>query len=126
MTRADLINSLGIGRQQLQSTSASGKGTQQDASAVYDTTDEEDDSSEEEGEEEVDEEDDQSDEILDNNKQKQQAQENGNNETLSCKVSDVGGFYAAICALGSGVRVGTKVGIFFLYVICAVKSSLCC
>ena len=112
MTRADLINSLGIGRQ-LQSSSS--KKQSQNASEMYESTDdEEDESSEEEDDEEEEEEEgeeDQSDES-ENNKQphaQPKLNNDGTPETVSCKVSDVGGFYAAVCALGVGVRLGTKV-----------------
>ena len=76
MTRADLINMLGVGRP-LNSASASGSGaTGKKASSS-------EESEESDGDEE--------------------------NQVVSCKKTVLGGFYSALCALGVGVRVGTKV-----------------
>ena len=83
MTRADLINMLGVGRP-LNSASASGSGaTGKKASSS-------EESEESDGDEE--------------------------NQVVSCKKTVLGGFYSALCALGVGVQVGTKVCILCIQV----------
>lgn len=126
MTRADLINSLGIGRQIQSSNKNKNKSNDKKAAVSYESSsstseEEEEDDDEEFSSDDVDEgegeEGEQSDEMVDtenNNKQEQEQQVNGTADearggTVSCKVSDIGGFYAAVCALALGVRVGTKV-----------------
>ena len=121
MTRADLINTLGIGKQQL-----SGGGTKNSSSKnggskpqAYDSTDDEEDDDSSDEEDEEDDEDDASDDIFDNPQEdaksgQDAANTNSNTDSsapdvMKCKREDIGGFYAAVCALGLGVRVGTKV-----------------
>jgi hypothetical protein len=137
MTRADIINTLGMGRagmtvkSSLRSQQSNGSSRGDDR--IVDTTDEEewDDESEEEedgdeGEEDEegdDEDEDTMNEEEDGEEDNTAAQTNGSDaenggsapiaekipiENLSCRVVDIGGFYSALCSLGTGVRVGTK------------------
>jgi Protein of unknown function (DUF2009) len=176
MTRADLINSLGIGRANLtttttstttavpsrangdtdtdddadndekvaaasSSTVASNDPTDsteeeemdendKDSATSYEYEDDDDDAShkseqggteeQEEGEEDNDEDDD--DDEDEEEEEPAAKQKNGSKrrspaatadaeippEKLPCRATDIGGFYAALCALGTGVRVGTK------------------
>jgi hypothetical protein len=113
MTRADLINTLGIGKQQLQPSSAAP--AKESEKSNGDSTDEEDDDSSDDDDEEEEGggDDDQSEDIFQSTADQQPAkpgqQQQANSEFLKCKREDIGGFYAALCALGLGVRVGTKV-----------------
>jgi hypothetical protein len=124
MTRADLINALGIGRLSRQAaqyvvkhgTAAANKQQDDvdenideniDGDPVQDSESEDVvgvDAKEEDGET-VDTDDDQNDdddETSDNDA-------DDDDSLLPCMEADIGGFYAALCALGVGVTIGTKV-----------------
>ena len=152
MTRADLINSLGIGRAGLSSRSSSNDNNKKKTSSKQhprqegetalqngatnaedpvDTTDEEefeysdDDCDDDDGEEETEEDgdgdvdmeegeddedednDDDEEEVMQNEIENQQRQDE-EEDVFDCRASEIGGFYAAMCALGMGIRVGTK------------------
>jgi hypothetical protein len=140
MTRADIINTLGMGRAGMTVKSShrsqQSNGSSRGDDRVVDTTDDEewDDESEEEedGEEEEDDDEEGEGEEEDEDTMHEEddgeegnpaAQMNGSHaqnggstpsmgeipiENLSCRVVDIGGFYSALCTLGTGVRVGTK------------------
>lgn len=119
MTRTDLINSLGIGRAGLiSSTTKSARHVSsavQGESSTSEDGDQSDESAESEEEEEAD---------GDGQNQKEQVKANCDSDsspmeeelvtaelsshTIDCRSKSVGGFYAAFCSLGTGVRVCTK------------------
>ena len=142
MTRADLINSLGIGRMSKRAmrvvmTKLTKNDTQDDdeeekeadtdgvdeqsaleeqpvgqdtgEKAEDDTVDTDDDEDEDDDEDD----DDDGDDDVENEVVSEKA--NGDTETdhdysvLPCLEADIGGFYSALCALGHGVTIGTKV-----------------
>lgn len=132
MTRADLINTLGMGKSGMTAGQGSTKGDSAGDSKdettdedEWDTEGSEDDDDEGEGEDagEVEEEENESSEQeKDDGDENDVSETNGETaengavdaeqipiEQLSCRQSDIGGFYAALCSLGTGVRVGTKV-----------------
>lgn len=136
MTRADLINSLGVGRPGL--TSATGNFTvtgvnqereleeNAEGEDVVETTEEEDfdddelhdgeegdeggESQEEDEAEEIDRAMEEEEDELEDDLQNVDEVKDKNNEdkVFDCRASEIGGFYAALCALGVGIRVGTK------------------
>ena len=133
MTRADLINSLGIGRAGLGSKPSSslskpgatqGSNGENNSEDPLDTTDEEEfeysdaPDDEEESEEEDDDEDgemeeDAGEEEDDGENDQVESEEKrsdseASDEVIDCRSSEIGGFYAALCGLGVGIRVGTK------------------
>jgi hypothetical protein len=116
MTRADLINMLGVGRASMSNFSNNPSTARQASSSMStdDTEDDEDDDDDDEEEEDGTQDDD-SDDMQDNSPtNKPKANNNGATTTTtttpkSAKTKDIGGFYAALCALGVGVVVGTKV-----------------
>lgn len=113
MTRADLINSLGIGRAGLSTKPKAKQKQASDEGVVEDpveTTDEEEES-DFEGTEDEEEEDDEdmasSSEDEEGDEEMDTLVEDGD-ESYDCRTAEVGGFYAALCALGTGIRVATK------------------
>ena len=131
MTRADLINSLGIGRLSTRAHAASKRlrklGSGSDGGSMEDDEDDEDDEEEEEEEEEEDQNEEEEEEGpvpmetsdgADDDEEIDEAddedvddpEENPGKQTrIPCREQDIGGFYSALCALGVGVNVGTKV-----------------
>ena len=112
MTRADLINSLGVGRQ-----IAKDKASSSESSVQTESTEEEEyGSMEEEDEDEDGEEDEEADEDGEDEPTNEDDEEVVTQQqplrvddiVLSCLDRDLGGFYSALCALATGVRVGTK------------------
>jgi hypothetical protein len=106
MTRADVINSLGVGRAGLLATS------RQQAKEMADLAEEDEETEEEDDMEETTEDDVESDDDEDEDED-DEGDESGQDDEISpesmpCRAVDLGGFYAALCALGTGVRVGTK------------------
>mmetsp|Transcript_6381 Transcript_6381/g.14209 ORF Transcript_6381/g.14209 Transcript_6381/m.14209 type:complete len:897 (-) Transcript_6381:120-2810(-) len=120
MTRSDLINSLGIGRAGLMSKSGpnrkNGKDKPEDGEDPLDTTDEEEfdddeDDETEEGDEEMEGDDDNEEETEDeeNNTANEETEDPILEEEIyDCRTSEVGGFYAALVSLGTGIKVSTK------------------
>jgi hypothetical protein len=133
MTRGDLINALGIGRlsrkaaqyvvkhnnrmaasqqQQDADESDNGPATPQDSEnedvGVVAVTKEEEDG------ETVDTDDDEDGDTSDNDDD-----DDDDDSLLPCTEADIGGFYAALCALGVGVTIGTKVS-------CTCSTCSCC
>lgn len=134
MTRADLINTLGMGKAGM----TAGQTKRSDATAdsreettdedEWDYTDEEEETSdsvvqEEEEEQEQEEESEEEEEMSETHDETAEMNggpvENGVAlaaeteaniplESLGCLQKDIGGFYAALCTLGTGARVGTK------------------
>jgi hypothetical protein len=131
MTRADLINLLGVGRPMAntprqrktkqkqriasRSTSSSTISSEDDEDDYEDDTDDE----EEEGQ------------VQQAAAAAEAAAEDPQQPLLRCKTNDIGGFYAAVCALAVGVKVSTKVRkqkatqFNFLSLLCHVSSYSC-
>jgi hypothetical protein len=108
MTRADVINSLGVGRAGLLASSRRQKSKEM-AELEADLEEEVDETEEEDDMEETTEGDDvESDDDEDDEGEESEADDEGSPESMPCRAVDLGGFYAALCALGTGVRVGTK------------------
>jgi hypothetical protein len=136
MTRADLINALGVGgggaaSQGFRDERGGGGGGEEGGSGYTTETtleddDEDDDDSQEEQDEGVEEDNEsvegsssaEGEEGEETHVEDENSVEEGvvdrkpskkeGARTVSCRTKDVGGFYAALCALGTGVRVGTK------------------
>jgi hypothetical protein len=94
MTRADLINLLGVGRP-IQAALRR-RGTRSTATSSTVSTDEDD-------------EDDEGDDYEDSEEELNDSSQHP--QLPRCKTKDIGGFYAAVCSLAVGVRVGTKVSL---------------
>lgn len=115
MTRADLINALGIGRVSARAFRASqllSKGGDIVNGGKED--DDDDDLSEEEGAEEIndddeEEDDDEEDDDADEEDFEEAKESSVDIGILPCKAIDIGGFYSSLCALGKGISIGTKV-----------------
>lgn len=116
MTRADLINSLGTGKAL---ATAMVKRESADWTESTQEEDDDDESGEDEGstngengnhhaagEERPD--DQTSEEEEEEPETKPAATATGTPVVLSCRATEIGGFYAALCSLGTAVRVGTK------------------
>jgi hypothetical protein len=113
MTRADLINVLGVGRPQQQPQSQQQPNRKNHnrkpakrtgSSATTSTSDEEDNDNDNDND----------DEEEDSCENLNATSDENNNDRMQpqiprCKTNDIGGFYAALCTLGVGVKVGTKV-----------------
>lgn len=118
MTRTDLINSLGIGRAGLVSTAV------KEAPQALSSGDAESSTTDDEKEEEEEE---QPEEALESEEEHQQEAEKRRTDsdtgsspmqeepvttehsfTVDCRSKSIGGFYAALCSLGTGARVCTK------------------
>ena len=121
MTRADLINALGIGRVSPRAFRAS-KLLSKGGEIVYggvdngdeDDDDDDDDPSEEEEAEENDDdqeqdEEEQDDEAKEEDFEQETKESSSDIGILPCKAIDIGGFYSSLCALGQGISIGTKV-----------------
>ena len=137
MTRADLINTLGmgkagmtagvVGRHDAKRSDSTGETASKDETTdedEWDDTEDQDDAEEDDAEEDDDDNDDnESSEEEEDDDTKDTSEVNGDfSESayvevepaeiplshLSCRQTDIGGFYAALCSLGTGVRVGTK------------------
>jgi hypothetical protein len=119
MTRADVINSLGVGRAALLSSSSSKKTQRHQSNSSKEATDstEDDDDEDMETTEGDDDDDDGSgmesddDEIGEDDNHSENGQTSPSaciDHAMPCRAVDLGGFYAALCALGTGVRVATK------------------
>jgi hypothetical protein len=105
MTRADVINSLGVGRAGLLASS------RQQSKEMADSADEEEeeDDMEETTEDDVGSDDEEEDGDDEGEEESGHEQEDASSpEAMPCRAVDLGGFYAAFCALGTGARVGTK------------------
>jgi hypothetical protein len=125
MTRADLINALGVGRLSMGAFRASKALSKGGDTLTNSYADDEEEEEEREGEEsddpddlveqeEEDEEEDEENESEDD--EVENKDESTNNDTLPCKASDIGGFYSSLCALGKGISIGTKVRVIeFVY-----------
>ena len=97
MTRADLINMLGVGRNTTNGTNGTGNNNNNmSRSAPSSVASSEDD-------------DEDDDDDLSDEEEAAIAPKPTESTVLHCQKNDLGGFYAALCALGVGVRVGTKV-----------------
>jgi hypothetical protein len=105
MTRADVINSLGVGRAGLL---ASSRRQQSKDLADLEEEEEVDETEEEDDMEETTEDDVESDDDEDEEEDDEGDKIEQGDESMPCRAVDLGGFYAALCALGTGVRVGTK------------------
>jgi len=103
MTRADLINLLGVGRPLSQRAKAASDYLGRGSKTENDDKDDEEDPAEEESEEESDY--DSEEEEAD---QESQGGPMDNTILIPCKQRDIGGFYAALCSLGTSIHVGTK------------------
>ena len=133
MTRADLINMLGVGRAghsnnpaghrqkrrvSSSTNSTSGTATSDDDDDEGDEEEDDDDDTQDDDDdldEDVDEEEDEEeDEVDDSNGPVRQVSAADKDSVLSCKKNDIGGFYSALCTLGRGVKVGTKVRNFMV------------
>ena len=121
MTRADLINALGIGRVSIGAFRASKQLSTGGDTLTNADADADDDEEEREGEETddqddpVDQEDDDDGEEDEENEieddEEETKDESTNDGILPCMASDIGGFYSSLCALGKGISIGTKVRI---------------
>jgi hypothetical protein len=115
MTRADLINALGVGRLSIRAFRTSKRlwkeGDGGASSTEDDEIDEEGSSKFEDPTEEVegDEEEEEDNDEEDDEEAIEINEEPVDEGLLPCKASDVGGFYSSLCALGKGITVGTKV-----------------
>jgi hypothetical protein len=131
MTRADLINSLGIGRlskkamrvaaamtklivknnnnkkHQQQGDDDNNELRDEEPIIEEDTTTVEDNGEKEETDQDTDDTDDDGDD--DDDDDDDDEEEADDKEVLPCLEADIGGFYSALCALGVGVTIGTKV-----------------
>jgi hypothetical protein len=97
MTRADLINMLGVGRSNNDTTTGNNNNMSRSAPSSVASSDDDDDD------------DDVSDNDEEDDEEAAPAPKPTESTVLHCQKNDLGGFYAALCALGVGVRVGTKV-----------------
>jgi hypothetical protein len=121
MTRADIINGLGIGHLSHRALQASKRLGTTETSLEKDKALENDDRSatSEDVEEEEGDDDAEADSIDDRSDSSANEEGAGTDEQgddlstcgmgVPCRASDVGGFYSAFCSLGTGVTVGTKV-----------------
>jgi hypothetical protein len=126
MTRADIINGLGIGHLSHRALQASKRLGTTEPSLEKDEALENDDRSatsedveqeEGDGDAEADSSDDRSDSSADeegNGTDEQEDDLSTGQMGVPCRASDVGGFYSALCSLGTGVTVGTKVSFMLL------------
>ena len=115
MTRADVINGLGIGHLSHRALQASKRLGQTESSS--DKEDEEEDATSDDEQEE-------DDSSIERSESSDQAGEwtDGQEEEdvgavgtgIPCRASDIGGFYSALCSLGTGISVGTKVSCVIL------------
>jgi hypothetical protein len=125
MTRADLINSLGVGRSAGLESSSNGYESRNRSTSQ---TEEEDQSTAEDSDssdDELDQTDDDDETGIEEESEAQDGNEGNpeyiitkepsiskntseDNTVLRCKAKDLGGFYAALCSLGTGVCVRTK------------------
>jgi hypothetical protein len=92
MTRADLINMLGVGRNTANGNNNMSRSAPSSVASSEDDDDDDDDDLSDEEEEGA-----------------PVAPKPIESTVLHCQKNDLGGFYAALCSLGVGVRVGTKV-----------------
>jgi hypothetical protein len=109
MTRADLINLLGVGRPMV-SMPKTRKTKQRIASRSSSSTVSSDEDDEDDYEDDTD--DDEQEEGQEEQVQQEAAAAaaaDPQQQPLRCKTNDIGGFYAAVCALAVGVKVSTKV-----------------
>jgi hypothetical protein len=146
MTRADMINILGVGRtmnngpaaihgrsdadgaakRRVSTSTNSTSGTassdddddeEDDDDDDNDDTNDNDNDATQDDDETAEEDDDHDNQSSDrhgkknnnNNNSSKNNHHHNNANTLSCKKTDLGGFYSALCAIGMGVKVGTKV-----------------
>ena len=123
MTRADLINMLGVGKAGHSNNPVGHRPKRRISSGTNSTSgtatsDEDDDEDEEYNDDETQDDEDDLDEDDDSGEEDSfRRRLDGTavpdkDSTISCKKSDIGGFYSALCTLGRGVKVGTKVGKF--------------
>ena len=120
MTRADIINGLGIGHLSHRALQASKRlGTTETSLKMDEALDNDDRSATSEGVEEEEDDDAKADNVDDRSDSSADEEGTGTDEQeddlstcgmgVPCRASDVGGFYSALCSLGTGVTVGTKV-----------------
>jgi hypothetical protein len=117
MTRADIINGLGIGHLSHRALQASKRLGTTETSLEKDESQDNDDISatsegaeQEEGDDEA--EADSSDDSSaadDEGEVTDEQEDDVGTGGVPCRASDIGGFYSALCSLGTGVTVGTKV-----------------
>ena len=128
MTRADLINSLGVGRSlshRAKSASNHLAALASDSAAVsaggrkedendHDDSDDDEEEEEEDSEDETESDDEyessseDDEEESEDTSQKSQIDSTPKSIHLPCKKKDIGGFYSALCALGTSIQVCTK------------------
>jgi hypothetical protein len=103
MTRADLINALGVGSKLSPSALSAARSLEKYTRKNDDDDDDNDDDNDEDGDSTSSEEgnsDDDDDEDI---------EEGGLLKIIPCTKQDIGGFYSAFCSLGTKVEIGTKV-----------------
>jgi hypothetical protein len=116
MTRADIINGLGIGHLSHRALQASkGLGTTETSLKKDESHDNDDVSATSENAEQTERDDEEEVESSDDSSEDDEGEVTDEQEddlgtgAVPCRASDIGGFYSALCSLGTGVTVGTKV-----------------
>jgi hypothetical protein len=124
MTRADIINGLGIGHLSHRALQASKRlGTTVPSLEKDESQDNDDVSTTSEDAEQREADDEAEAEITDDSSADDEEEVTDEHEdddgtgAVPCRASDIGGFYSALCSLGIGVAVGTKVN--FICLTCA-------
>lgn len=116
MTRADIINGLGIGHLSHRALQASKRLGATETSLEKDESQDNDDVSassenaeQREGDDEAEAESSDDSSVDDEGEVTDEQEGDIDTGAVPCRASDIGGFYSAICSLGTGVTVGTKV-----------------
>lgn len=124
MTRADIINGLGIGHLSHRALQASKRLGTTETSLEKDESQDNDDASatsenaeQREGDDEAEAESSDDSSVDDEGEVTDEQEDDIDTGAVPCRASDIGGFYSALCSLGTGVIVGTKVS--FISLTCA-------